>query len=159
MTNHKGFTLIELMIVVAVIGVLASIALPQYQQYVARSQFAEAHNLLGGARVGVQERVMLGRELSGAIETLRGELGIRVDGRHGVVDATSGWTGEDDFWIEYTFGATTAGGNATEANLRLRDQTVRYTFGVTGDGDVAFGTWRCQTTVDPTLSTNCENDL
>ncbi|NNP77202.1 prepilin-type N-terminal cleavage/methylation domain-containing protein [Acinetobacter sp. Ac_3412] len=47
---NKGFTLIELMIVVAIIGVLAAIALPLYQNYVARSQITSAIAELNGAR-------------------------------------------------------------------------------------------------------------
>ena len=50
---RKGFTLIELMIVIGIIGILAVIAIPQYTSYVARSQVTEAINILGGARVAV----------------------------------------------------------------------------------------------------------
>lgn len=51
----SGYSIIELMIVVAIIGVLASIALPQYQDYVARSQITEAINLVAPARIAIEE--------------------------------------------------------------------------------------------------------
>jgi type IV pilus assembly protein PilA len=47
-TVQKGFTLIELMIVIAIIGILAAIALPQYTQYTKKAKFAEVINLTTG---------------------------------------------------------------------------------------------------------------
>lgn len=53
--NQQGFTLIELMIVVAIIGILAAVAIPAYKDYIARSQATEASVLLSGLKAPVAE--------------------------------------------------------------------------------------------------------
>jgi len=52
---QQGFTLIELMIVIAIIGILAAIALPAYQDYTVRAKLSEGSVLLGGAKLLVEE--------------------------------------------------------------------------------------------------------
>ncbi|MDQ1208886.1 type IV pilus assembly protein PilA [Acinetobacter baylyi] len=68
MNAQKGFTLIELMIVVAIIGILAAIAIPQYQQYTAKSQMTRAVAELGAVKTAVEGCINEGNLAAGACD-------------------------------------------------------------------------------------------
>jgi type IV pilus assembly protein PilA len=72
MKKQQGFTLIELMIVVAIIGILAAIAIPAYKDYTIRAQVSEGLSLASGAKAAVSEFYMD----SGAFPTSNDEAGI-----------------------------------------------------------------------------------
>jgi type IV pilus assembly protein PilA len=77
MRNAKGFTLIELMIVVAIIAILAAIAISQYQDYVIRSQVSEAASLAEGVKSSIAEFYNShGRFPAGACASGNGSVGL-----------------------------------------------------------------------------------
>ena len=92
---NSGFTLIELMIVVAIIGILAAVAIPQYQNYVARAQVSESLVLASGAKSAVAEHYMTtgsfpdDNEAAGLATTITGNyvasVEVSLSGDDGVI--------------------------------------------------------------------------
>nr|AAL82805.1 class I pilin [Neisseria meningitidis] len=95
-TLQKGFTLIELMIVIAIVGILAAVALPAYQDYTARAQVSEAILLAEGQKSAVTEYYLNHGEWPGnntsagvaSSSTIKGKYVKEVTVANGVVTAT-----------------------------------------------------------------------
>ncbi|HFC7661724.1 TPA: pilin [Neisseria meningitidis] len=95
-TLQKGFTLIELMIVIAIVGILAAVALPAYQDYTARAQVSEAILLAEGQKSAVTEYylnhgIWPGDNSSAGVassSTIKGKYVQKVEVKNGVVTAT-----------------------------------------------------------------------
>ncbi|WP_442499733.1 pilin [Neisseria meningitidis] len=95
-TLQKGFTLIELMIVIAIVGILAAVALPAYQDYTARAQVSEAILLAEGQKSAVTEYYLNhgkwpGDNSSAGVATstdIKGKYVQSVEVKNGVITAT-----------------------------------------------------------------------
>jgi type IV pilus assembly protein PilA len=70
MNSQKGFTLIELMIVVAIIGILAAIAIPQYQDYVTRARWAENNTIIAPVKAAVAECLQMNNSVLTSCDTV-----------------------------------------------------------------------------------------
>ena len=78
--NQQGFTLIELMIVVAIIGILAAVAIPSYQDYTARAQVSEAVSLTAGYKTALAEYYQTQGAYTNRLEPL--SLGSTTSGKY-----------------------------------------------------------------------------
>jgi type IV pilus assembly protein PilA len=134
---QNGFTLIELMIVVAIIGILAAIAIPAYQDYTIRAQVSEGMNLAAAAKAAVAES-FLNRGTAPANRTVAGMSDNDTD--------TSG---------KYVTSVGVAGGTITvsygnESNAQINGLTLEIVPYVTPDRSIA---WRCGGAPAPAATT------
>lgn len=120
MNVQKGFTLIELMIVVAIIGILAAIAIPAYQNYIAKSQVSEALSLSAGLKTAIQTNLQNntcfadGKTTAGDKDKLAGKYGDAVIGGTAATAPTSGETG---CTITYTFKDTGVSNKVSKSKI------------------------------------------
>ena len=133
---QKGFTLIELMIVVAIIGILAAIAIPAYQDYTIRAQVSEGMNLAAAAKAAVAE-TFLNRGAAPADRTAAGMTANAGDTEGKYVESVE----VEDGRITVTYG--------NEAHQRIMGMTLTLTPYKSGDDSVV---WRCGNAQDPGLS-------
>ncbi|EIL99419.1 pilin [Rhodanobacter denitrificans] len=138
---QKGFTLIELMIVVAIIAILAAIAIPAYQDYLIRTQVSEGAVLTDGAKTAISEFY----SNTGSFPSKNASAGLAspasITGKYVAKVDVSATTGQ----IVATFGK--------DANKAIKTSTFVLS-AITSTGSIA---WSCKkSTVDPKyLPTSC----
>jgi type IV pilus assembly protein PilA len=131
---QKGFTLIELMIVVAIIGILAAIAIPAYQDYLIRSQVSEGLTMAAAAKASVSEYYAN----RGTWPGNNSEAGI---------GSSANIRGKYVSSIGISGGGITINYGSAEANQAIVGQSLGLTPGASVNGDVI---WRCgDPTADP----------
>jgi len=145
---QAGFTLIELMIVVAIIGILASIALPQYQDFISKTEFQEVLSLMNDRKAGVG---LCAQETNG-LATCDGS-GTVWSGRMGDIAADLGSTTLTNGTLD---SVTTANGvitatatgqyNTTGAQSAIMTPTFRTAGGVNQGLDWAWSGGFCDGT-------------
>lgn len=135
MNAQKGFTLIELMIVVAIIGILAAIAIPQYQNYIAKSQVSRAVAELGAIKTAYETCMNDGKTVANACALGWTASNIITQTTPGVNDdGTNKAALSETGTIVGTFS-----GNAAAALQGTTPKTVTWT-------RTADGAWTCATT-------------
>ena len=136
-TAQKGFTLIELMIVVAIIGILAAIAIPQYQNYISKSQVTRVIGETGSIRTLVDLCLSDGNEC---------DFAVPASSLLGATMPTGGTGNEPTLTFDMETGAgTIAATFGDSAAGALADKTITWTREASTDG----GAWTCDSgTID-----------
>lgn len=144
MNAQKGFTLIELMIVVAIIGILAAIAIPQYQNYIAKSQVSRAMGETGAIKTAYEDCLNNGKTAIGACDL--GWSGSDILSLSAPATSTAGTavTAAVTNTAALSATGTIAGTFANNASAALKDNTAKT---ITWTRS-ALGTWTCSTTAD-----------
>ena len=157
---QKGFTLIELMIVVAIIGILAAIAIPAYQNYTAKSQASVALADITGAKVNIEAKLSEGLSAANAAALKTGSM-------VGVKDTTSTCSGVG---ISIDDEGTTAVTCKVKGSSKVNEQYISWVRSSDKNAVInstnpassvaeQTGSWECVTTIAATLAPkNCVNE-
>lgn len=99
--SQSGFTLIEMMIVIVIIGILAAIAVPSYQNYIIKSQVSESFNIAYGLKTSVATNLQEGTCFAnGAMTATNVDT---MSGKYGTAIITADTSGLPPCGIQYTF--------------------------------------------------------